>query len=90
MLKSDVSPAPKLLEFQTPLSKTAGRQLSIAELSTETWVSQQWEDIFLVAKVMFLISVVNDIWVWEPALAKPSYGICIGKQNLTYCSGSQQ
>lgn len=61
----------------------------MAEVSTETGVSQQREDIFLVAKVMFLISVVNDTCIWEPALAKPSYGICIGKPNLTYCSGSQ-
>lgn len=89
MLKFDMSPAPKLLLFQTPLSKTAGRQLSITEVTTETRVSQHWEDIFLVAKAMFLINVVNDTCIWEPALAKPSYGICIAKPNLTYCSGSK-
>lgn len=89
MLKFDISPAPKLLSFQTPLSKTAGRQLSIAEVSTETWVSQQWEDIFLVAKAMFLINVVNDTCIWEPVLAKASYGICAAKPNLAPCSGNK-
>ena len=45
----------------------------MAEISTETQVSQQWEAVFLVAKAMFLINVVNDTYIWEPGLAKPSY-----------------
>lgn len=89
MLKFYISPAPKLSSFQTPLSKTAGRQLPIAEILTETQVSQQWEDTFFVAKAMFLINVVNDACVWEPVLAKPSNGICVAKPNLIYCSGSK-
>lgn len=89
MLKFDLSPAPKLSSFQIPLSKTAGRQLSVAEIWTGARVSQQWEDIFLVAKAVFLINVVNDTCMWEPALAKPSYGICLAKPNLTYYSGSK-